>query len=131
GPAGPAGPQGEPGATGPAGPEGPQGPPGPPVGEILVTSAVFRYFYAPPADLTGTVNIPADQFTDDEGNTPLAFDGTGAGSYTNIFINGMPQEGRLYTLEPEALTLELGQDMIGAGTPIIVENVRITAQATA
>ncbi len=58
----------------------------------------------------------------------MAFAGTGAGSYTNLFINGMPQEGRLYTLEPEALTLELGQDMIGAGTPIIVENVQISAE---
>ncbi|MDU4695529.1 MAG: DUF4183 domain-containing protein [Paenibacillus sp.] len=135
GPMGPAGPEGAPGATGPAGavgpagPEGPPGPPGPPVGEIVVSSAVFRYFYAPPADLTGTVDISANQFTDDEGNPPLAFAGTGAGSYANLFINGMLQEGRLYTLVPAALTLELGQDMIGAGTPIIVENVLISAQA--
>jgi hypothetical protein len=138
GPMGPAGAEGAPGATGPvgpsgavgpAGPEGPPGPPGPPVGEIVVSSAVFRYFYAPPADLTGTVDISANQFTDDEGNPPLAFAGTGAGSYANLFINGMLQEGRLYTLVPAALTLELGQDMIGAGTPIIVENVLISAQA--
>lgn len=129
GPVGPAGAQGTPGAVGPAGPEGPPGPPGPPVGEIVVSSAVFRYFYAPPADLTGTVNIPATQFTDDEGNTPFTFAGTGAGTYANLFINGMLQEGRLFTLEPAALTLELGQDMIGAGAPIIVENVLITAQA--
>ncbi|MGP0583916.1 DUF4183 domain-containing protein [Paenibacillus timonensis] len=129
GPSGPEGPQGVPGATGPAGPEGPQGPPGPPVSAVLVTSAVYRYFYAPPADLTGTVDIPANQFTDDKGSPPLAFAGTGAGSYANLFINGMLQEGRLYTLEPVVLTLELGQDMIVAGTPIILENVQITAQA--
>ncbi len=132
GPAGPEGPQGAPGAAGPAGPPGvpgPQGPPGPPVGAVLVTSAVYRYFYAPLADLTGTVDIPANQFTDDEGSPPLAFAGTGAGSYANLFINGMLQEGRLYTVEPVVLTLELGQDMIVAGTPIILENVQITAQA--
>ncbi|WP_213621671.1 DUF4183 domain-containing protein [Paenibacillus sp. J53TS2] len=135
GPAGPEGPQGAPGAAGPAGPAGPpgvpgpQGPPGPPVGAVLVTSAVYRYFYAPLADLTGTVDIPANQFTDDEGSPPLAFAGTGAGSYANLFINGMLQEGRLYTVEPVVLTLELGQDMIVAGTPIILENVQITAQA--
>lgn len=142
GPAGPAGAQGEPGAMGPAGPQGlrgepgatgpagPQGPPGPPVGEIVVSSAVFRYFYAPPADLIGAIEIPAEQFTDDAGNSPLAFAGFGSGAYANLFINGMLQEGRLYTLEPQVLTLELGQDMIRAGTPIIVEIVRITAQAT-
>ncbi|WP_148501073.1 DUF4183 domain-containing protein, partial [Paenibacillus rubinfantis] len=129
GPEGASGATGPAGAVGPAGPEGPPGPPGPPVGEIVVSSAVFRYFYAPPADLTGTVDIAANQFTDDEGNPPLAFAGTGAGSYANLFINGMLQEGRLYTLVPAALTLELGQDMIGAGTPIIVENVLISAQA--
>lgn len=141
GAAGPAGPQGIPGSGGPMGPPGPQGesgaagpmgppgPPGPPAGEIVVTPAVFRYFYAAPADLTGTVHIPANQFTDDEGNSPLVFAGTGEEAYTNLFINGMPQEGRLFVLKPESLTLMLGQDMIGAGTPIIVENVRITAKA--
>lgn len=129
GPAGPEGPPGAPGATGPAGPEGPLGPPGPPVGDILVTSTAFRYFYAPPANLTGTVVVSAAQFTDDEGNSPLVFAGTGAGAYANLFINGMLQEGRLFTLEPASLTLELGQDMIFAGTPIILENVQITAQA--
>jgi hypothetical protein len=80
--------------------------------------------------MTGTVHIPANQFTDDAGNTPVVFAGIGDGAYTNLFINGMPQEGRLFVLEPESLTLALGQDMIGAGTPIIVENVRITAKAT-
>ncbi|MCK8488417.1 DUF4183 domain-containing protein [Paenibacillus sp. MBLB2552] len=99
------------------------------MGAILVSTVVYRYFYAPPADLTGTVDIPANQFTDDKGSQPLAFAGTGAGSYANLFINGMMQEGRLYTLAPESLTLELGQDMIVAGTPIILENVQITAQA--
>lgn len=127
GPMGPPGPQGESGAVGPM---GPPGPPGPPAVEILVTPAVFRYFYAAPADMTGTVHIPANQFTDDAGNTPVVFAGIGDGAYTNLFINGMPQEGRLFVLEPESLTLALGQDMIGAGTPIIVENVRITAKAT-
>ncbi|GJM77436.1 hypothetical protein HMSSN036_96520 [Paenibacillus macerans] len=39
------------------------------------------------------------------------------------------QEGSLYTLSPQALTLLLGQDMILAGTPIIIEIVQITAQA--
>ncbi|WP_339302118.1 DUF4183 domain-containing protein [Paenibacillus sp. FSL K6-2441] len=136
GPMGPPGPQGEPGAAGPMGLTGPQGergkpgPPGLPAGDIRVTSTVFRYFFAPLADLTGTVHIPANQFTDDEGETPAVFAGIGGGSYTNLFINGMLQEGRLFVLEPESLTLLLGQDMIGAGTPIIVENVRITAKAT-
>ncbi|WP_059053255.1 DUF4183 domain-containing protein [Paenibacillus senegalimassiliensis] len=139
---GAAGPQGAPGvtgATGPTGAEGPQGAVGPtgatgavgpPGGAILVTPTVFRYFYVPPTAIGGgTVDIPANEFTNDNGNNPAIFDGVGPDSYSNIYINGMMQEGRLFTLQPNLLTLDLSQDTLLAGTPIIVENIRITAQA--
>ncbi|MGG2990832.1 DUF4183 domain-containing protein, partial [Paenibacillus macerans] len=138
GPVGPQGPAGDPGPVGeagpqgpigPQGPEGPPGPPGPPGGAIQVTPTVFRYFYFPPANLQGDVTVPASEFTDDQGNPPAAFSGLGSESYANLYINGVMQEGSLYTLSPQALTLLLGQDMILAGTPIIIEIVQITAQA--
>ncbi|MFD1178592.1 DUF4183 domain-containing protein [Paenibacillus puldeungensis] len=129
GPVGLQGPVGEQGAAGPAGPQGPEGPPGPPGGAIAVTPSVFRYFYFPAADLQGSEVLSANQFTDDKGNSISQFSGVGTNAYANLFINGMIQEGRLFQISEDALTLELGQDIILAGTPIIVENVQIIAVA--
>nr|WP_240472969.1 DUF4183 domain-containing protein [Paenibacillus sanguinis] len=75
------------------------------------------------------MEIAANEFTNDNGNNPASFDGIGPDAYTNLYINGMMQEGRLFTLQPDSLTLDLSQDALLAGTPIIIENIRITAQA--
>ena len=75
------------------------------------------------------MDIAANEFTNDNGINPAMFEGVGPNAYTNIFINGVMQEGRLFTLRPNSLTLDLSRDTLLAGTPIIIENIRITAQA--
>ncbi|WP_327204864.1 DUF4183 domain-containing protein [Paenibacillus sp. DMB20] len=117
------GPPGPDGLQGPQGIPGPQGPEGPPVNiaDITVIPAVERYLFITPEDLTGTVDIPLSQFTDDNGapvNEPVAI---GANSYMNLYINGLLQQGQLYQVNNNILTLQLNGDMVWAGTPIILE----------
>ncbi|XID96084.1 DUF4183 domain-containing protein [Paenibacillaceae bacterium WGS1546] len=130
GPQGSAGPQGPAGAEGPPGPEGPQGPPGPTgsLPPIAVLPSSFRYFYFPPTDLTSTVTVPALQFSDDSGGSAALFEGVGANGYTNVYINGILQEGSLYDINEQSLTLYLNGAVVRASTPIIVENVAFDVQ---
>lgn len=123
------------GETGPAGAPGPSGVPDSasptrPQGElpgIAILPSVYRYFYLAPANITGTVLIPAAEFTDDEGILVTEFKGIGRNSYSNIYINGVLQEGRLYSLTTAALTLILERDTVLARSPIIIENVAFVA----
>jgi len=62
---------------------------------------------------------------------PVAlFEGIGSNGYTNLFINGILQEGSLYRINEQLLTLFLNGDTILARTPIIIENVAFEAQTT-
>ncbi|MCA1296327.1 DUF4183 domain-containing protein [Paenibacillus sp. alder61] len=79
----------------------------------------------PEENLHSQITIQANQFTDDEGKTAAAFAGLSESSYTNLFINGVLQEKRLYSISSTALTLDLGSDIILAGTPVIIENVEM------
>lgn len=135
---GEAGPMGIPGTQGERGMEGPQGSPGTPGPEgrpgssgdvqgITILPRVYRYFYFPPGNLTGTVQVVAAEFTDDEGAKAAGFEGMGINGYSNIFINGVLQEGRLYSLTTTDLTLILEGDTVLAGSPITVENVEFLA----
>lgn len=73
--------------------------------------------------------IPASQFVDDNGASPEAFAGTGVNGFAHLFINGMLQESRIFSLSSAALTLMLSEgDIIFAGTPIIVETVEYFVQ---
>lgn len=128
---GPIGPQGEPGAAGVPGPQGdpgPTGPPGPPITGITILPTAQRYFYFAAEDIQAPVTIPANQFSDDEGAATEEFTGIGLNSYSNLFINGLLQEGSLYSLTAAALTLNIVGDVIYEGTPIIVETVQFQAQ---
>ncbi|MBD2867425.1 DUF4183 domain-containing protein [Paenibacillus sp. IB182493] len=126
--------QGETGGQGPAGPQGPQGtqgppgPPGPPVAAVIVLPDAQRYFYFAEAAMTGTAVIPASGFTNDEGAAAAGFGGLGASSYANLYINGLMQEGSLYSLREDGLTLFLNGDIVYLGTPIIVEIVQFKAR---
>lgn len=130
---GPASPQGLPGPAGPqglpglAGPQGPTGPPGE-IPAITIVPTVYRYFYFPPAEMDSSVDIPVNQFTDDNGGVAAEFQGIGVNSYTHLYINGVLQEGSLYSLNEQLLRLFLDGDMLIAGTPIIVENVEFLAR---
>jgi len=122
GPAGPAGLQGIPGPTGPAGPGI--------IPDIVILPSVQRYFYIVPTDILSSATIPANEFTNDEGAFPASFPETGPNSYSNLYINGILQEGSLYSLSESALTINFNNQTIDSGTPIILEIIQFFAQVT-
>lgn len=128
---GPTGPQGMPGADGPTGPQGMPGPPGEVfVPNVAVVPVVERYFYFTPSDIQAPVIIPANQFTNDQGLVVAEFLNPGTNSYTSLFINGLLQEGSIYSVTTGALSINPGGDTIIKDTPIILEIVQIFAQVT-
>ncbi|MFE5321717.1 DUF4183 domain-containing protein [Paenibacillus sp. NPDC056579] len=134
---GPQGPQGIPGSSGVQGPQGiqgatgPQGPPGiVTVPSIEVTPSVNRYFYFPSTDLDLSlpVTIPADQFTNDAGESQSDFTGLGPSSFSNLYINGIVQPGNSYNVNRAKLIFLPQSETIYAGTPIVLETVQLFAK---
>ncbi|MNI37950.1 hypothetical protein D3C73_920680 [compost metagenome] len=121
------GPQGPEGVRGFPGAPGPQGPPGQAIG-VTIIPKVHQYFYFAPSDISSTVDIPANQFSDDNGDSVIEFDAIGANCYTSLYINGVLQEGSLYSINEQSSTLYLDGDTVLAGTPIIFQNVEFLAQ---
>ncbi|KQX46681.1 DUF4183 domain-containing protein [Paenibacillus sp. Root444D2] len=135
---GPQGPQGTQGSQGPQGTQGPQGPqgtqgaPGPsgpiiiPIVNSLLTAD--RYLFIANTDVTLPTVIPANQFTNDENESVAEFTDLNQNSYANLYINGIMQVGASYNVSTNALTIITGNDTIFAGTPIILEIVRLSIQ---
>ncbi|SEK83953.1 DUF4183 domain-containing protein [Paenibacillus sp. OK003] len=128
---GPQGLQGPPGLQGLPGAQGEQGPAGPAVdiSTIAVIPRSFRFFYSTPTSITGTIAIPVTQFTNDTGDAIDQFIGMAPNSIHNLYINGVMQEGRLFTINRNSLVLQLNEDTILAGTPIILEIIQISLQS--
>jgi hypothetical protein len=130
GPPGPPGPRGM-GIQGPPGPPGPQGPPGPPGPiNIRIIPTVQRFFFIASSDITLTIpqTIPANQFTNDNGDIVTSFPNLDQSSYSNLYINGILQQGSLYLVSTSGLTLQPTGDIIFSGTPIIIETVQFSIQ---
>lgn len=123
------GPTGATGATGVTGATGLTGPTGD-AAAIEIIPIANRYFYFPQTDLelSQGVAIPAGEFVDDEGIAVIAFNGLGATSFHNLFINGLVQPGNSYTASPDLLVFPAQPGILFAGTPIILETVRFTVQ---
>nr|WP_283571200.1 DUF4183 domain-containing protein [Paenibacillus brevis] len=120
------GPQGLEGPQGIPGPQGPQGIPGTiDLSSIEVIPSSSRYFYIADESMDGTVILSARRFTDDAGAAITHFPEETSNSYNHLFINGMLQEGRLFTTNGQTLTLNLGNDTVWAGTPVILEHVAL------
>ncbi|KOP69230.1 hypothetical protein AMS62_23365 [Bacillus sp. FJAT-18019] len=123
-----------PGPVGPQGAQGPRGPQGIPgsviVPEIRVQPTTLRYFYQLMAEvsLDTPFIITAEQFTDDNGDHSFKSLEVGSKSSSTLYINGMIQEGRIYTLTSEALTLYSPGDVLQLGTPILLEVLYLTVQ---
>ncbi|WP_258394507.1 DUF4183 domain-containing protein [Paenibacillus sp. MDMC362] len=135
--------QGIPGVQGIPGPQGPPGPPGPQgiqgipgsviVPEIVVLPTTLRYFYVlmSEVNLDAPFIISADQFTDDDGNHTFQSIAVGPNTSSTVYINGMIQEGRIYTITPGSLTLYSPGDVLLSGTPILLEVLYLTVQVGA
>lgn len=118
------------GEQGVTGPQGNQGPPGMlnQITDIIIKPNAKKYFYFAAANIESPIVIPASQFMEDGGALTTEFTAIGLNSYANVYINGLLQEGSLYRLSTDALTLNIDGDIIFAGTPIIVEIVQFFAQ---
>lgn len=97
---------------------------------IRIRPRVNRYFFVAPQDmdLSNGIHISSNQFIDDSGETVNAFSDIGKEGYVNLFINGVLQEGGMYRVKPNALTIAAAGQNITAGTPIIIESVGFTAK---
>ncbi|MEZ2661219.1 DUF4183 domain-containing protein [Aneurinibacillus aneurinilyticus] len=72
--------------------------------------------------------MPATEFTDDSGVPASEFTNFGQSSYSNLYINGILQEGSVYSVNPIALAINPNGSTIFAGEPIILEIVKLSAQ---
>ncbi|MGY5485685.1 DUF4183 domain-containing protein [Paenibacillus sp. ALE2] len=128
------GPTGAQGVTGPTGAQGITGPtgPAPDISNIEIVPTAERYFYFTPDPIESSVTIMADQFSVDGVQGASQRFHVGSNSYANLYINGMLQERKLFSLTPSSLTIHLGEgETISSGTPIIVEIVQFSVRYSA
>ena len=126
----PQGIQGPPGPQGIQGPAGPQGTPGTEVTGIKIIPSVQRYFTTVESDIPVTTSrtFTANQFVNDAGESITQFTDYGCYGYFNLFINAVLQEGQLYSVNSNALTIQPTGQTIKATTPIILESIGFTAE---
>ncbi|WP_169081741.1 DUF4183 domain-containing protein [Paenibacillus sp. PL91] len=132
GPLGEQGEQGEQGIQGAPGIQGSQGPRGSTgavtIPDIIILPTAQRYFYMMSSDAQSQVTIPADAFTNDEGAIVTEFSDIGQNSYSNLYINGILQEGSIYQLTENAVSIHFNNQTLFSGTPIIIEIVSFSAK---
>jgi len=93
---------------------------------IGVKPKVRRYFFVAPHDinLSGEkIVLFPNQFVDDKGETVAKFIDFGQEGYFNLYVNGALQEGKLYHVNSDALTIISTGQTIYKGTPIILESI--------
>lgn len=76
--------------------------------------------------LTEGQRLKPDQFVDDHGDRAKKFPPDGLEGYSNLYINGVMQEGALYQVSPREIRLQSVGQTVLAGTPIILESVHFT-----
>ncbi|WP_425262833.1 DUF4183 domain-containing protein [Paenibacillus thermotolerans] len=91
---------------------------------------IRRYFYIAPSDidLSEETVIFSNSFVDDAGEPVSELTDHGHNGYTNLYINGVLQEGKIYCVRPDAITLAATGQKISEGTPIILESVGFFAK---
>ena len=94
-----------------------------PEGNII--PIINRYFYivVEDIDITNGATLPANLFTDDNGNPATEFKLFNSNGYVNLYINAVMQEGGAYKVTPDSLTLNPFNTTIFAVTPIIIESL--------
>ncbi|MFF2176011.1 DUF4183 domain-containing protein [Lysinibacillus sp. NPDC058147] len=94
-----------------------------PKGTIIPTLNRYFYIVTEDIDLTNGATIPANLFTDDNGNPVTEFKLFNPNGYVNLYINAVMQEGGAYKVTPDSLILNSFNGTIFAGTPIIIESL--------
>ncbi|WP_051128192.1 DUF4183 domain-containing protein [Paenibacillus sp. HW567] len=80
--------------------------------------------------MTESAAIPANQFTDDNGNPVVSFPVLDVNGYNDLYINGMLQEGNTYSVGATALNFSPGGGVIYSGTPIILQFLQFFAMVS-
>ena len=90
-----------------------------------ITPIINRYFYIVPTNmnLTNGTTLLANLFSDDNGNPITTFKIFNPNGYINLYINAVMQEGGVYTVNENALTIHPFNTTISANTPIIIESL--------
>lgn len=90
-----------------------------------VTPTVNRYFYIDGSaiDLTNGVTLSANEFTDDAGNQVSSFTIFSPNGYVNLYVNGVMQQGNMYSLDANTLTITPNNSIITQKTPLVIESI--------
>lgn len=90
-----------------------------------ITPTINRYFYIPTSDidLTNGVTIPSNLFLNDDGNKTTHFSIFSPSGYVNLYVNGVMQEGGLYTVNTNSLIIIPTASKISESNSIIIESV--------
>jgi Domain of unknown function (DUF4183) len=93
---------------------------------VNVSGNSTRFFnvLTAPLGVTDGTTIDAVDFLDDSGVAATAFPIVTNGYY-NFYINGVLQEGDLFSISATELTFNTVTGSISAGTPLIVEAVEL------
>lgn len=78
--------------------------------------------------MTTSKTFSANQFVNDAGDPASQFTDYGQNGYYNLFINAVMQEGQLYAVNSNTLTIQPTGQTIKAGTPIILESLGFKAE---
>lgn len=95
----------------------------PPTSPVIPT--VNRYFYVAesPINLTNGATLSATNFTDDTGNPVSAFTLYSPNGYVNLYVNGVMQQGNMYAVDNNTLTITPDGSTIAQGTPLVIESI--------
>lgn len=94
-------------------------------GNLEIFPIVKRYFYIPEQDilLNNGISIPATHFLNDDGKKESEFKIFEPNGYTNLYINGVLQEGNFYRVYKHSLWIIPVESTIFHETPIIIESI--------
>lgn len=94
-----------------------------PSGAIIPTNNRYFYIATSNIDLTNGATLPANLFWDDNSDPVREFNIFKPNGYVNLYINAVMQEGGMYTVTSDSLTITANDAMIYARTPIIIESL--------
>lgn len=97
--------------------------------EMTIIPTVKRYFYVASAniDLTNGTTLLSTLFYNDDGSPTTDFMSFSPNGYANLYINAVIQEGGMYTVSTDTLTISPSNSIIYRGTPIILELLTFSA----
>ena len=96
--------------------------------ELRIIPIVKRYFYIVTANinLVNGATLPATLFYNDDGSQTVEFMSFTPNGYADLFINAVVQEGGMYSVATNSLSITPTNAIIFRGTPIILELLTFT-----